>query len=124
MHVYYCIKNINFNTFAMKFEDLFNNNKHKQSQKNYFHDNSFSHKAYYSEQGNLNLLELLNNIRKNKKLKVIVFITIIILIAILIGLIMILLPLIINVINYISQHGVAGVLDMIMGFLNNLLSGS
>lgn len=37
---------------------------------------------------------------------------------------MILLPLIINVINYISQHGVSGALDMIMGFLNNLLSGS
>lgn len=108
----------------MKFEDLFNNNKHKHSQKNYYHDHSLSHKAYYSNQGNFNLLELINSIRKSKKLKVIVLITIIILIAILIGLIMILLPLIINVINYISQHGVSGALDMIMGFLNNLLSGS
>lgn len=114
----------------MGFDDFFESN-HKQHGKyrddryndSYGHSNDSRH-SYHVHREHINLVSILQKIKSNKKLKLLILLAGIVIIVVVIALIIVLFPLIGKLFNYIGQHGLQGVLDSIISFLDKIWKGT
>jgi hypothetical protein len=113
----------------MEFDDIFENKPtyHRgYGQSRYHEDNRYRHDSYpnyHRNNAHNKWLFFLLKYRTSKTIRLITKIAAIAMIAIIILVIVVLFPLIMKLAYYISQHGLQGVADSIMLFLDKLWKG-
>lgn len=93
---------------------------HKHEIQNDYYDDSYYTKKGYGKHEKNKIVQLLGKIKNNKKFKILFLVIILIAVIVIVGLIVFLSPLIIKAIDYINQHGVSGLFDGAIDFLNKL----
>ena len=96
----------------------------KHALRNYYQNDGYRYETYSSSHGSFNAIAFVNSLRNNKKLKIVLLIVLILAIALVIGIIAIFFSLISSMTDTLAQHGLSGVLDEVIDFLNKLWDGT
>lgn len=107
---------------------LANKQQHRNGYRNNEYRDSFRysqnvHRSHQRSGNNYKWLYFLDQLKNNRKLKRLIVFALFLIFAILIALLLIFLPLLSKFLNYIHHHGVQGMLDYIVEFLNKIWSG-
>ena len=114
----------------MGFDDFFDSNykQHRSYQADNYRDvykrSHIPRQSYYGYNKHINIGSVLWKIKTNKKLKLFLIVAGTFLIVTLIALIIVLFPLLAKLVNYIGEHGLQGVVDNIIAFLNKIWTGT
>jgi len=114
----------------MEFDDFFGN---RQQNRRFDHDHNYQENfvqaspyrsSYHRRRPSYKWTYFMEVLKVNRKLKTLAIIVLLAVLAIIVVLIVVFLPLILKLYTYISQNGVQGVMDVIVGFLDQLWRGT
>lgn len=114
----------------MEFDDFSINKRRNEDRyrnddpRDRFRNSRHSHHSYHQSGNNYKWQYFLEQLKNNRKLKRVIIFALLFIFIIIVTLLVIFLPLILKLFNYISQHGVQGLLEGIIEFLNKIWSGS